>query len=159
MLKALEVIGLPGLGQVQLRLKTGEETSSSSPVPFSSAIDQSLSREMSWYFQDYLNDPFGASQARARQTEASLRSLGREMFEAVFRGNPEAASLYATAVTEGLNSYVLAIVSDDPSFLDLPWELLNCPGRGLPGRPLLVPRAPGDPAAILTSTLHYLQSS
>ena len=135
MSKTLEVIGLPGLAQVQIRVSTGEETLSSPPSPFVSPLDQSLRQEMAWYFHEYPENPFGASEARAWQLEASLRSVGREMFETVFHGNPEAETYCSSAVTEGLDSYVLTIVSDDPSFLGLPWELLNEPGEGyLAGR-------------------------
>ena len=135
MSKALEVIGLPGVGQVQLRLKIGEESRTNPPFPFAYPPEPSFNQEMYWYFQEYLRNPFGDSEARARQVEDSFRRLGRAMFEAVFRGNQEAEGNYSTAVTEGLDSYTLTIVSDDPSFLTLPWELLNEPNAGfLAGR-------------------------
>ena len=135
MSKALEVIGLPGVGQVQLRLKIGEESRTSPPFPFAYPPEPSFNQEMYWYFQEYLLNPFGGSEARARQVEDSFRRLGRAMFEAVFRGNQEAESYYSTAVTEGLDSYTLTIVCDDPSFLALPWELINEPHSGyLAGR-------------------------
>ena len=135
MSKALEVIGLPGLDQVQFRLRAGEETLSSPPVPFSCAMHQPLRREMAWYFQEYPDDPFGASKTRAQQTEASFRSTGREMFEAIFKGSQDTETHYSSAASRGLADHTLKIISDDPSFLGLPWELLNDPGEGyLAGR-------------------------
>ena len=132
MSKALEVIGLPGLDQVQVRLKSGEETRTSPPFPFANPLNPSLSQEMSWYFQEYLHNPFEDSEARARQLEVSFRGMGRAIFEAVFLGTHEAESYYSAAATEGLDSYSLTIVSDDPSFLGLPWEFLNVSGSGYP---------------------------
>ncbi len=135
MSKTLEVIGLPGLDQVQLRLRSGSQSSTSPSFPFVNPLDQPLSRKMVWYFQEYLHNPFGDSQAKARQLESSFRRVGQAMFEAVFRSNPEAASYYSTAATDGLDNYALTIVSDDTSFLALPWELLDDPDAGyLAGR-------------------------
>ncbi len=62
--------------------------------------------------------------------EDSFRLLGRAMFNAVFRSSEEASGYYTAASTEGLANYTLSIVSDDPSFLTLPWELLNEPNAG-----------------------------
>ena len=130
MFKALEVIDLPDQNQVLLRLRRGEESQTAPPIPFGNPLNQSLNQEIGWYFQDYLQDPFGDSGARAQEVETSLRNLGRLMFEAVFRGNQEAQSYYSTAVAEGLDGYPLTIVSNNPSFLALPWELLNEPNMG-----------------------------
>ena len=130
MFKALEVIDLTDQKQVQLRIRSGEESQTAAPVPFADPVDQSLYQEIGWYFQDYLEDTFGDSGTRARELETSLRNLGRLMFEVVFKGNQEAQSYYSTAVDEGLASYQLIIVSPNPSFLALPWELLNDPDMG-----------------------------
>lgn len=155
MSKALEVVGLPGLNQVQFRLSVGEEAFSSPPAPFSCSLDQSSRQELAWYFQEYLHNPFGVSETRARESEASFRSLGRAMFQAVFHGNPEAESYFSTVVAEGLDNYTLAIVSDDPSFLGLPWELLNDPDVGyLAGRfSSLVRRLSAPPISDFYSSL------
>ena len=77
------------------------------------------------------------------------------MFQAVFHGNPEAESYFSTAVAEGLDSYTLAIVSDDPSFLGLQWELLNDPDVGyLAGRfSSLVRRLSAPPLSDFYSSL------
>ena len=130
MVKALEIIDLPDQTQVQLHLRRGEESQPAPPVHFGSPLDQSLYQEMTWYFQDYLEDPFGKSGGRAQELETSLRNLGRLLFETVFRGNQEAAGYYSAAVAEGLASYELTIISTDPQFLALPWELLNEPDAG-----------------------------
>ena len=130
MVKALEVIDLSDQQQVQLRFTSGDESQTAPSVPFGNPLDQSLYREMAWYFQDYLDDPFGESGGRAREVETSLRNLGRLLFETVFNGNEEAQEYYSTAVADGLDGYQLTIVSTDPSFLALPWELLNEPDKG-----------------------------
>ena len=162
MSKALEVIGFPGLDQVQVRLKSGEETRTSPPFPFANPLNPSVSQEMSWYFQEYLHNPFEDSEARARQLEASFRGMGRAIFEAIFLGNHEAESYYSAAATEGLDSYSLTIVSDDPSFLGLPWEFLDVPGSGYPaGRFMSLVRQVGEQpsefvAALPTDQLNVL---
>ena len=130
MFKALEVIDLLDEKQVQLRFRRGEEIQTAPPVPFGVLLDQSLHQEIAWYFQDYLEDPFGGSGTRAQEVETSLRNLGRLMFEAVFRSNQEAQSQYSSAVADGIAAYQLTIVSTNPSFLALPWELLNEPDIG-----------------------------
>ena len=130
MVKALEIIELADQKQVQLRLRNGEESQAAPPVPFGNPLDQSLYQEMAWYFQDYLEDPFGDSASRAKEVETSLRNLGRLLFEAVFRGNQDTQDYYSTAVAEGLAGYELTIVSTDPAFCALPWELLNEPEMG-----------------------------
>ena len=130
MFKSLEVIDLPDQQQIQLLLTHGEESQTAPAVPFGNPVDQALFQDIAWYFQDYLEDPFGNSKTRAQEVETSLRNLGRLMFEAVFRGNQEAQNYYSTATAEGLTGYQLKIVSANPSFLALPWELLNEPEVG-----------------------------
>ena len=130
MFKALEIVDLPDLQQVQLRLRRGEESRTAPPVAFGIPVDQALYREIAWYFQEYLEDPFGDSGTRAQKVEASLRNLGRLLFEAVFKGNQQAQGYYSTAISEGLAGYQLTIISLNPSFLALPWEVLNEPEAG-----------------------------
>ena len=130
MFKALEVIDLADQNQVQLRLRRGEECHTAPPVPFVNPLDDQQYQGIAWYFQDYLDDPFGPSEGRAREVESFLRNLGRLLFETVFRGNEEAQSHYSSATSDGLDGYHLAIVSTNPSFLGLPWELLNEPDAG-----------------------------
>ena len=136
MFKALEVIDLADQNQVQLCLRRGEEYHIAPPVPFENPLGELQYQGIAWYFQDYLDDPFGGSASRAQEMEALLPNLGRLLFETIFRGNEEAQDYYSRANTDGLGGYQLTIVSTNPSFLGLPWELLNEPEAGFLGRQL-----------------------
>ena len=130
MVRALEIIDLADRRQLQLCLKRDGDIRTAPAVPFAHPLDEVQYQEFSWYFRDYLGYPFGPASTRAEVVEASLRNLGRLLFETVFQSNDEAQSCYATACADGLAGYQLDIISTRPSFLALPWELLNEPERG-----------------------------
>ncbi|MCH7606273.1 MAG: ATP-binding protein, partial [Chloroflexi bacterium] len=130
MTKALEILDLPDTGQVRLGLNNGQDRRAAPPAPFQDPLDESDHREIYWYFQDFLADPFGPSKPRAEAVETGLRSLGRLLFEMAIQGNQEAQGYYTDACEEGLSGYQLVIISSRPEFLGLPWELLNEPDSG-----------------------------
>ena len=130
MSRALQIIDLADSGQLQLSLTGDQGSKVAPPVAFQSPLDASDWGEITWYFRDYPEYPFGAAKARAEGVETGLRNLGRLLFEVVFRGNEEAQSLHAAASEDGLDRYQLSIVSRRPEFLALPWELLNEPEAG-----------------------------
>ena len=147
MVRALKIIDLSEQGEIQLCLERDDQRRTAPPVPFSNPLDQSQYREIGWYFQDYLDHPFGLAKRRAGELEAGLRNLGRLLFEVLFRSNDEAQSCYATACADGLAGYQLVIVSNRPVFLALPWELLNEPDLGYLASQLssVVRRLTGEP--------------
>ena len=133
MVKLLEIHDLPDTGQLQLLLNdaNGDSgTRSAPPVEFRNPLDDSDRAEIAWYFQEYLDNPFGTAKSRAEAVETGLRNLGRLLFELVFGGNDAARELFATAQDEGLSGCQLAVISPRSDFLSLPWELLNEPNSG-----------------------------
>jgi tetratricopeptide (TPR) repeat protein len=153
--KALEIHQLAETGQIQLYLKNDDDCRIAPPVTFQDPLDASDRQEIEWYFQGYLDNPFGAAKARAEAVETGLRNLGRLLFELVFRGNQDAQSLYASAAANGLGEYQLVIRSQYPDFLALPWELMNEPQTGYvaPQLAAVVRQASGSPMPPFTSPL------
>ena len=129
MVKRLEIHDLPESGQLQLVLQEDDGVKSAPPVQFGNPLDDSGRSEICWYFQEYLDSPFGASRERAQTVENGFRNLGRLLFEFVFGGG-ENREMFVAAATEGLSNYQLAIVSNRPDFLAVPWELMNTPESG-----------------------------
>jgi hypothetical protein len=67
----------------------------------------------------------------AQQVEQQMAALGEALFAQVFcraGSAPDPSNLYHQAVEAGLDRCQLPIVSDDASFLNIPWELLYAPG-------------------------------
>ena len=132
MVEALEIHHLSEAGQVQLCWTSGNGRQTTPPVAFQNPLADSDYEEIGWYLQDYLDYPFGAAPARAEAIETGLGSLGRLLFQTIFRGNEDAFRLYSQATVAGLAECTLAIISDQPEFLALPWELMNEPEAGYP---------------------------
>ena len=126
----LEIHDLADAGQLQLILRGEGEPQAAPPVEFRNPLDDSDRAEIAWYFQEYLDNPFGPAKARAEAVETGLRNLGRFLFEQVFGGNPDARQLLDTATAAGLADCQLAVISSRNDFLALPWELLNQPESG-----------------------------
>ncbi len=125
MTKALEIIDLPDSSQVQLAWTNGSDRQAAPPASFQLPLDDAAQDEIAWYFQGFLQDPFGPSKTRGETVEGGFRNLGRLLFEVVFRGNPEAEAGFSQARADGLSEYQLSITSGRPEFLALPWELMN----------------------------------
>ena len=129
MTKLLEIHDLHDSGQLQLMLRSEDGLVSAPPVSFRLPIDAAERSEIAWYFQEYLDFPFGPARNRAEAVENGLRNLGRLLFETVFREG-EARALFDQATSEGLSSCQLVIISERAEFLSLPWEVLNNPESG-----------------------------
>ncbi|MCH8107129.1 MAG: tetratricopeptide repeat protein [Chloroflexi bacterium] len=135
MTKVLEILHLEDTEEIQLSIRSSEDGSaevnrSAPPVEFKEVLSPLLHREIDWYFQEYLANPFGAAKDRAQAAESTMRDLGRLLFQAAMQSTQEARDFYDEACAEGLSNYSLAIVSTRPEFLALPWELLNEPQIG-----------------------------
>ena len=149
MVEALEIHHLSEAGQVQLGWMSGNGRQSAPPVVFQNPLDNSDYEEIGWYLRDYLHSPFGEAPARAEAVETGLRNLGRLLFQAAFRGNEESFRLYSEATAAGLAECTLDIISDQPEFLALPWELMNEPDAGYPATQMASVVRRLDPASPL----------
>ncbi|MBI5570066.1 MAG: tetratricopeptide repeat protein [Desulfomonile tiedjei] len=108
------------------------------PVPFSDPLSRQDRKDLRWYLEEYLRYPYGAYQDRAAAIELKMEKWGARLFEQVFiKGNsdPDPRGFFHQAVQDGLDQCELCIASDDPVFLNIPWELLrdSTPGRGYLG--------------------------
>ena len=139
MTKVLEILHLVDTEQIKLSIKSAESVSAEGyrstppiefPVNFKEVLSPSFHREIDWYFQGYLDNPFGSATDRAQAVESTMRDLGRLLFQAALQSSQEAGDIYAEACADGLANYQLVIVSPRPEFLALPWELLNEPQIG-----------------------------
>ena len=129
MVKRLEIQDLPESGQLQLTLRTDDGIKTAPPVPFRIPMSAADRSEISWYFQDFPEYPFGPAKDRAEAVENGFRNLGRLLFETAFGPDP-ARELLNTAAQDNLSEYQLTLVSTQAQFLSLPWELLNSPETG-----------------------------
>ena len=144
MARALRIVHLSQSGEIQIDFERDGEHTTTPPVAFTGLLDASLSQEMEWYFGRYLDEPFGPSKERAQKVEEGLRNFGRLLYEVAFGSNEGSQNSYATACADGLPGYRLEVVSGDPVFLGLPWELLNEPEIGyFASRVASVIRVPG----------------
>ena len=130
MVRALRINHLPLQNEIQLSMERDGQHQTAPQVAFNDSWDPNLSEEMGWYFGQYLDNPFGSAKARADALEQGLRNFGRLLFEVVFKGNEDLQNCYDAAKEDGLANYRLELVSSDPAFLSLPWELLNEPETG-----------------------------
>ncbi len=153
MVKCLEIRDLPESGQLQLALRTDDGVEAVPPVAFRNPLEVAGRTEISWYFQEYAEHPFGPARDRAEAVENGFRNLGRLLFETIFAPGP-ARELLNKVAQEDLGDCQLAIVSGSAQFLALPWELLNSPELGYLASSLLSvvrqaddsPLNPQDPA-------------
>ena len=126
-----------GNGTVQLSWQHGSAIPRSypRPIPFADPLTVADRQELRWYLEEFLSFPYGAERWRAQQLEAQMAQWGEALFSQVFvkcDPDPDPRALYQEAVREGLNQCELCISSEDPDFLNIPWELLRdpTPGRG-----------------------------
>ncbi len=128
MVNTLEILDLPELRQVQYSLlrESGERVNAL-PVSFPLPLTDDENREITWLLTGCPANPFGESRSRARVVEAGLRDLGRLMLESIFRASEAGNEILDSLTSTEAPSFRLAIFSDRPEFLSLPWELLNGP--------------------------------
>lgn len=129
LVKSLEIRDLPESGELQLSLRTDNSLETSPPVSFRIPLEAGDRSEISWYFQEFPEYPFGPARDRAEAVENGFRNLGRLLFETVFAPAP-ARELLNSAAQDNLGEYQLTIVSGQAQFHSLPWELLNSPETG-----------------------------
>ena len=125
----LEIQDLPDSGKVQLVHRTGQGAMTAPAIDFPITLDDRDRTEVSWYFQEYLGNPFGAARERAQAVENGLRNLGRLIFETLFESG-EARQFLDAIRAEGAGNCQLRVVSARPEFQSIPWELMNSPDLG-----------------------------
>ena len=130
MVESLEIVHLREAQQVKLQWHSPGGLRTAPPVDFKNPLDKSDYEEINWYFQEYFSNPTGEGSVRSEAVETGLRNLGRVLFENTFKGNSEALDIYSSATSNGLTECTLAIISNQPDFLGLPWELMNDPDHG-----------------------------
>lgn len=110
----------------------------SHPIPVINPLNSEEREELRWYLEDYLTYPYGF-EFRAKKVENNMTQWGESLFKMVFiksEEDPDPRGMYQEAVREGLENCELCISSNDPSFLNIPWELIRDP---TPGRGYLAP--------------------
>lgn len=127
-----------GNGSVNVSWQCGKtaQRHSQHPVAFADPLTTSDRKELRWYLEDYLGFPFGAERYRAELVEQKMAEWGVALFKQVFGTADDTRTYYQEAVREGLECCELCISSENPTFLNIPWELIQDP---TPGRGFLAP--------------------
>ena len=134
-----------GEGHIQLSWHRGNDIPRQYPQPvsFTDPLRAKDRSKLRWYLEDYLQFPYGAERYRAEQAEREMGEWGESLFKQVFvkgEEDPDPRAFYQEAVREGLEKCELCITSEDPAFLNIPWELMRDP---TPGRGYLAPSLAG----------------
>jgi len=132
-------------GHVQVAWQRGNAIprSYAHPIAFADSLTTEDRKDLRWYLEQYLQFPYGAERQRAQQVENKMARWGESLFKQVFaKGDedPDPRAFYQEAVREGLEQCEICISSEDPAFLNTPWELLRDP---TPGRGYLAPSLAG----------------
>ena len=97
-------------------------------VTFNQPFDEQALTDLRWYLEEYLAFPYGIFPDKAQNIiEPKLQEWGQQLFELVFRSNEKAREFFQAATMERLEFCEIAIYSEDPVVLNLPWELLYSP--------------------------------
>jgi hypothetical protein len=133
-----------GNGDIQVFWQTGSNVARpAAAVHFDDPLTIANHDDLCWYLEEYLNFPYGAERYRAAQIEQRMEKWGEALFAQVFvklATDPDPRGFYQEAVREGLEQCEFCIVSDDQTFLNIPWELMRDP---TPGRGYLAPSFAG----------------
>jgi hypothetical protein len=113
---------------IQLSWQRGQASPRlSHAVPFEHLFNQQALTDLRWYLEEYLRFPYGLASDNAAKIEQKLQNWGEQLFELVFRSSEKAREFFQAATYDGLHNCELVITSDDPTVLNLPWELLYSP--------------------------------
>jgi tetratricopeptide (TPR) repeat protein len=97
------------------------------PVTFEHPFDEETLTNLRWYLEKFLPFPYGIFPDKARKLEQKFQEWGQQLFELVFPRSTKAWDFFCEATREGLDKCEINISSDDPTVLNLPWELLYSP--------------------------------
>lgn len=134
-----------GHGKIQVSWQhgSGAPISYARELPFVDPLSDEDRQELRWYLEEYLEFPYGAERDRAQEVERKIAIWGAALFGQIFAKSdlePNPERFYQEAGHDGLNNCELCVRSDEPMFLDIPWELLRDPA---PGRGYLSPTLKG----------------
>ena len=122
-----------GNTQVLLRLPGDDDPTPFGPEqPFTPPLTIPDFEDLRFYLEDYASLPVGEFAVRGERIEREkLAAWGEALYEAIFSGNPERGKAYLLAqlAAERGEAVEVAIRSNDPRFLALPWELMKAPGE------------------------------
>ncbi|WP_433260778.1 CHAT domain-containing tetratricopeptide repeat protein [Actinosynnema sp. CS-041913] len=110
-----------GRDEVLLTAPTGAAT-----VPFRNPCTPELAETLRWLLEDCPRLAIGPDHRRRTAALSTVDDIGAALFQ-VLSASPESAAL-VRPVVEAPGDHAVRIVSDDASFLGLPWELLHRPG-------------------------------
>jgi len=96
-------------------------------VAFQHPFDDNALAELRWYLESYLRFPYGNEPNKAAAIEQQLQQWGEQLFNLIFRSGEKAREFLQEAIRSGLDNCELAISSDNPDILNLPWEILYSP--------------------------------
>jgi tetratricopeptide (TPR) repeat protein len=118
-------------GNVNVAWRQGTaEDRSSIPVPFAHPFDEAALTDLRWYLEEYLSYPYGLEPEKAKKIEGQMQKWGQALFTVVFDTDAKSRQFFQAAVASGLDNCNLSIVCDEPSILNLPWELLYTADEG-----------------------------
>ncbi|HZU68781.1 MAG TPA: CHAT domain-containing protein [Ktedonobacteraceae bacterium] len=80
--------------------------------------------DLRWYLEEYWLWPYEGFAQRGKEVEALLTDVGKRMYRIVF-GSTQALSVLQACCSQPDQPLQISIVSDIPSALSLPWELLH----------------------------------
>ncbi len=100
---------------------------SAPPVTFEHPFDEETLTDLRWYLEKFLPFPYGIFPDKAKKIEQKFQEWGQQLFELVFPRTSKAWDFFCEATREGLDKCEINISSDDPTVLNLPWELLYSP--------------------------------
>lgn len=105
------------------------------PLPFTSPLATPDLEELRFYPEGYAQLPVGEYAVRGERVgRECLSAWGEALYSSIFLGDPRRGKAYRQAVECG-ELVEIALSSNDPKFLALPWELMKAPGEDEP-RPL-----------------------
>lgn len=93
-------------------------------VTFEHPFDEEVLSDLRWYLEEFLPFPYGIFPDKAKKIEQKFQEWGQQLFELVFPRTTKAWDFFCEATREGLDKCEINISSDDPTMLNLPWELL-----------------------------------
>jgi hypothetical protein len=97
------------------------------PVTFHHPFDEKALTNIRWYLEEYLRFPYGIYPDQATAIERQFQAWGKQLFELIFRSSERGRDFFQEATRAGLDDCELGIISDNPTVLNLPWELLYSP--------------------------------
>jgi tetratricopeptide (TPR) repeat protein len=118
-------------GNVNVAWRQGNaEDRSSTSIPFAHPFDAAALTDLRWYLEEYLSYPYGLEPEKAKKIEGQMQTWGQALFGVVFDTDAKSRQFFQAAVASGLDNCNLSIVCDEPSILNLPWELLYTTDEG-----------------------------